>query len=249
MNRIGFILLLVVLGAAAPGTRAEALEDAVAFEEANRFYEEGRFQEAIHLYQSLLTNAPGLAVHFNLGNAYYKAGELGNAIAEYRTALALNPRDPDVLANLQFARERVRGPSHSPGWVERSVQRLTLREWRILGSVPVWIFFGLLILRELQPRWRKALPFWLILSGAIALLAVSTTIWVHATSAGKRTAVVIQRDIGMRLGPFEESERVMDLHNGAELRVLDATREWLQVTADDVTVGWIPETAVRVLDP
>ena len=42
-------------------------------------------------------------IYFNLGNAWFKAGEAGRAILAFRQAEKLSPRDPDVRANLQFA--------------------------------------------------------------------------------------------------------------------------------------------------
>ena len=46
------------------------------------------------------------AVYFNLGNAFFKQGQIGRAIAAYHSAQTVDPRDPDVRANLGFARER-----------------------------------------------------------------------------------------------------------------------------------------------
>jgi len=46
---------------------------------------------------------------FNEANARLQAGELGAAIAGYRTALELDPHDPRILANLGEARSKVIG--------------------------------------------------------------------------------------------------------------------------------------------
>src|SRR6516162_4620208 len=43
------------------------------------------------------------AVYYNLGNAYYRAGEYGRAIAAYRKAKPYRPRDPYLEANLRQA--------------------------------------------------------------------------------------------------------------------------------------------------
>ena len=58
----------------------------------------------------------------NLGNAYFKSGQLGKAIAAYREAEQMSPRDPDVRANLRFARNQVQGPTLRPrGTRSRSI--------------------------------------------------------------------------------------------------------------------------------
>ena len=43
------------------------------------------------------------AVYYNLGNAYYRAGDFGRAILNYRKAKHYLPRDPLLEANLQQA--------------------------------------------------------------------------------------------------------------------------------------------------
>src|SRR5262245_59003220 len=100
------------------------------FEQANRLYEEGKYTEAICLYEATVRagrHSPG--VFFNLGNAYFKSGELGRAIYNFRRAEALAPRDPDIQANLRFARERISGSAavQIPLW-RRYVGIFTLNE-------------------------------------------------------------------------------------------------------------------------
>ena len=80
-----------------------------AFEKANRLYEQGDYAAAIYGFKSLAEDEPSPAILFNLGNAYFKAGQKGRAIYCYRWALQLAPRDPDVRANLRFVRHSVYG--------------------------------------------------------------------------------------------------------------------------------------------
>ena len=42
-------------------------------------------------------------MYYNLGNAYFRAGEYGRAIAAYRKAKPYRPRDPYLEANLRQA--------------------------------------------------------------------------------------------------------------------------------------------------
>src|SRR2546425_171753 len=43
------------------------------------------------------------AVYYNIGNAYMRAGDVGQAIAAYRKAKPFRPRDPYLDANLRQA--------------------------------------------------------------------------------------------------------------------------------------------------
>jgi Flp pilus assembly protein TadD len=111
MSRLFSILIALLLGLSA--VAATAADAATGFEAANRQYEKGDFAGAAKAYAALLDQGQhSSAVLFNLGNAHFKAGQLGAAIAAYRRAEALAPRDPDIRANLQFAREKVAGDTH-----------------------------------------------------------------------------------------------------------------------------------------
>ena len=78
-----------------------------AFDEANATYAEGRYGEAAAMYQSLLDEQPDAQVYYNLGNAYFKQGELAQSILAYERALRLNPNDKDAKYNLAFAQSRI----------------------------------------------------------------------------------------------------------------------------------------------
>src|SRR5262249_51400407 len=120
---------LVILSYFGIWTLNAAEGTAFAFDAANRLYEQGKFTDAAAAYQKLLqTGKTSPAVYFNLGNAYFKSGQMGRAVAAYRQAELITPRDPDVRANLQFARNQIQGPTISmPGW-QRWLNKLSLNE-------------------------------------------------------------------------------------------------------------------------
>src|SRR5579859_917403 len=113
------------------------------FDRGNQLYDAGKFNEAIAAFQGVVRSGrTSPAVWFNLGNAWFKAGQLGHAIAAYRQAEQLAPRDPDLRANLKFARAQVQGPTLIPGWSQRLLGRLSLNEWTWVAVVSVWVWFG-----------------------------------------------------------------------------------------------------------
>ena len=62
------------------------------------------YRESADLLESLLADGfRNGAVYYNLGNAYFRAGEYGRAIAAYRKAKPYRPRDPYLEANLRQA--------------------------------------------------------------------------------------------------------------------------------------------------
>ena len=61
--------------------------------EANAQYERGEYGDAAQQYEALIASGyEDAALYYNLGNAYFKKGELGLAVLNYLRAEELSPR-------------------------------------------------------------------------------------------------------------------------------------------------------------
>lgn len=240
-------LLVLLLSA----ITACAADFSASFEQANKLYEQGKYDEAAAAYQALLQRgAVSPVVYFNLGNAWFKSGQTGRAIAAYRQAEHLAPRDPNVRFNLQFARKKVTGTDVRAGvdWL----RNLTLNEWTWIAIAAYWIFFVLLVLRELRPAWRASLRGASVLAAVAFLL--SAGLLLAAYRAPTTSAVVVSPNAVVRYGPLDESQVFYQLRDGSELTVLDRKRTgenqtWLQVRDSSRRIGWLKQQEVIVLSP
>lgn len=228
--------------------RVAARELDRSFEAANKLYEQGKYTRAAEEYERLLqTGKASAALYFNMGNARFKAGQIGRAIASYRRAERLSPRDPDIIANLQFARKQTGGATLKPGLAERILGKLSLNEWTWLAFGAGWIAMGLLAAGQWRPDARRVLraPV-LIACGATVCFGVCLGLAL-AEAGGEPVAVVIVRSAEVRHGPLEESQTAFTVRDGAELRVIDRKDAWLRVMAGPKQAGWIPMDRVEVL--
>ena len=64
------------------------------------------YAAAIQIYEALLKNGEASEVYYNLGNSYYKIGEIAKAVLNYDRALLLQPGNSDIRANLEVARAK-----------------------------------------------------------------------------------------------------------------------------------------------
>lgn len=78
------------------------LED-VTKAEGDSAYIKDDYATAIQIYESLLKNGESADVYYNLGNSYYKAGEIAKAVLNYERALLMKPGNSDIRANLEVA--------------------------------------------------------------------------------------------------------------------------------------------------
>jgi tetratricopeptide (TPR) repeat protein len=234
------LLSLTLLAVALLPLGAQAALSAAEFDAANKLYEEGKFAAAVSAYQKLgQSGQVSAALYFNLGNAYFKSGQIGRAIAAYRTAQQITPRDPDLRANLQFARNQTPSPTLSPSRWQRWLGRLTLNEWTLLAAAAVWLWLLLLATLQWRPALRPALRGYVFSLAAIAALLCVCTATTLRETRFTRTAIVVTGEAAVRYGPLAVSPTAFTVHDGAELRVLDQKDDWLQVSAGPRRIGWL----------
>jgi len=239
------VLLLVLLGSSSVLGQTPA----EAFSAANKLYYENKFNEAAAAYEKLIQLRKGsVAVYFNLGNAWFKSGQLGRAIAAYRQAEKLSPRDPDIRANLQFARNQAQGPTFVSNRWFQWLRKLTLNEWTILAAGALWLSLLLFTAVQYRPAWKGHLRGWLILT------TVGTAILCGCLGLALRRAysspiAIITHDAVVQEGPVEGSPTAFAVHDGAELRVVDEKDEWLLVSTDARRLGWVRRDQVLLAPP
>jgi len=74
------------------------------FVEAGLFYKKGNYPSAINQYADIISNGKESGqLYYNLGNSYFKNGQLGKAVLNYERALLLIPRDSDLNFNYDYA--------------------------------------------------------------------------------------------------------------------------------------------------
>ena len=237
------MLLLTLLLAA---LECRAAEGSPPFDQANKLYEEGKFSAAAGAYAEIVsTGNRSPAVLFNQGNAHFKAGQIGRAIVAYRNAGVMTPRDPDLRANLEFARQRVTGPTLRPASLRRWTDSLTTNEWTLLAVAPVWAWFALMIAGQVRPALKPRLRNPLIISGVAALAACGALGWVLNVRYNEHAVVVTARESVARFGPLAESQSAFTAIDGAELLLLDAKDDWVQVSDGAKNFGWVKTNGVE----
>jgi tetratricopeptide (TPR) repeat protein len=224
---------------------ARAAETSSEFDAANRLYEKGDYAAAATAYQKLTSGGrASAALLFNLGNAYFKNGQIGRAIAAYRQAEQMAPRDPDIRANLKFVLGSVPGNNARVSAIDRALDLMTLNERGIWTLIALWIWFGCLALGQIRPALKSKLRS---LITAAAIFAICFGAWyVQGLIArgAEQKVVVVAATAAVRFGPLEESQVSFNVRDGNELTLLGTKDKWLQVADVSNRSGWIPESDV-----
>jgi tetratricopeptide (TPR) repeat protein len=243
MKRLSAILpaLVLVSNLSAAGVTTD-------FPTANRLYSEGSFVAAGAAYEKMLEAGGATpALYFNYGNAEFKTGHLGRAIAAYRQAELLAPRDPDIRANLEFARGEVQGKTVRESSWQVWLNSLTLDEWAVAVAVAFWLTFVLLAATQISPEWGSKLLGLTLTFAAITILSGAALGLQAADHFRKQTAVIVAENVTARSGPFDGAQSAFAMRDGIELVVLDHHDDWLQVADSSGKSGWLQTKQVEVM--
>src|SRR5438093_1031116 len=150
------------------------------FKAANALYDAGKFAEAAAAYERVEPKTA--SVYFNLGNAFFRQGKVGLAVLNYERARQLTPRDPDILANLKFAEQRLRVDElNTPStpyrrFLRSAVASRTPDEWSRYELVTMWVTILALAGIVWLPRARTGMILVAVAAGTATLATAGALI-------------------------------------------------------------------------
>lgn len=217
------------------------------FVRAQQAYDEGRVQEAITLYEHILSQ--GYYAHelfYNLGNAHYRSGDIGSAALNYRRAQYLKPRDEDTRYNLYYILQRAGAIHGAPSRFERLWFTLSRNEWMALAVALYWLTAGLLAYATLTYNWRATVLRALAMGVALIALSVSG-IWYWTSLERRPEVVVLEPGQEALFGPLEGSTAHYAVPEGSIARVTGDSDIWYRIEVDGQT-GWIRKDVCEPVD-
>ncbi len=226
---------------------------AADFKEANARYDAGEYAQAVGLYQQALEkDGPSTALVYNIGNAYYRLGERARSLAYYERALALSPRDPDIRWNADILKsvfvDRIDDANEFIliTGVKQRVGYLSFDEISLAISLCLFLYFGVSVVAYFWPRpsfvRRTAKSMLGILF--IVLAGMALVKWWEVKDP---RVVVTDKEIYARHGPSSKEPKAALLHEGAQGRVVDTSRDWVYVMLANRSGGWIPRSACEII--
>jgi tetratricopeptide (TPR) repeat protein len=234
------IFLLLLLDANCIAAETPSADE--LYFEANRAYKEDRYQEAIDGYLRLIGKGyVNGHLYYNLGNAYFRSGQLGRAILNYKRAQLLIPRDADLNFNLRFALDQTQD-AISPGqnYLKQAffwLADITFRELMWGFAVLNIMFWGILVLRLfVRPEWTYyvfiiLLIFWLVGGASLGVK------W-HQQKTDLR-AVILAEEVDVLAGPEDGDTVLFKLHEGAIIQQERTEDSWSLIRMSDGKRGWV----------
>jgi len=211
------------------------------FAKANQDYAQNNFKEAISGYETLVRSGQWSAnIFYNLGNAYFRAGDFGRAILNYERALALERHHPEATANLQIARDEARALEMQQSRPERYLQIASVNQYVITAAVTFWAGLFCVVGLIFARRRSAAVIALLVFSLLVFVVAIFAIYELDHGSEGRALAIVTGKDVQARVATADTANSVLALPPGSEVKILSTRGDWVYAALPNNLRGWIP---------
>ncbi len=220
-------------------------------------YTEGDFAGALQDWEEI--RSAGLMsreLYYNLGNAYFKNGEIAPAILWYERALKLDPSDKDVRHNLEYARSLTQDRIEEvpeiifEQWGHALCYLLPSNTWAVLGLVflATAIAMALLYLLGSTPGRRRVGFFVGIVCFILSINGWDFAQWQMREARAQDRAIVMRPVSSVKSSPSAESAKdLFILHEGTRVKILDNVGSYTNIELGDGRQGWIPASDIEVI--
>jgi tetratricopeptide (TPR) repeat protein len=231
------------------GLQAWASPDALRAR-ADSAYVAKEFALAAEQYEQVLAlGYTSAEVLYNLGNVYFRMGEVPKAVLQYERALRLSPADEDIIMNLRLANLQVKDK------IEVLPEVLPVRIWnRVLSLLSMdhwaWVsIIGLLLtvvcvvlyFTRYEPRVRMVGFFGGILMLMLLGLGLSGALHQRNVLMNDDRAVIFTPTLNAHAAPDAQSGLLFVVHQGTVVQVTQELNGWYRIRLKDGNVGWVTE--------
>jgi tetratricopeptide (TPR) repeat protein len=245
---LGSLLFGLVIFSAPP---VLADQKAQSFLDAVKLYEAREYADAAEAFQGLARDGiQNGGLYYNIANAHLKNDRLGPAILWYERALQLNPGDPDLKFNLEYARSLL---EDEPADIGSPVLQV-LFFWKNLLGVSAWQWLGL----------GAGLVFWCLWAAtfflhkpvlkpikygflALALISSGTAAYLKHAPALHPRAVILGKAVSVRSGLSADTTELFVLHEGTLVAVDKQVDGFLKIEYAEDKIGWVSDTMAEII--
>ena len=245
MRRLPVLLLLLL---SFSPVYAGANED---FQTGVRLYDQGDFAGSADKLQSVIDQGYASApLYYNTACAYYKAGHLGKAIANFRRAEKMTPDDEDIRTNLafvkQFCVDKVDASQTDSflSQVRNLLATLHPNQYFLISFVACGLLFTFLALKRTGVITRFGNSPIFVLA-AITIISATAMMWVLRANYLVDEGVIVVEQTEILSGPGSDFELQFEGHEGLTFEVLDQKQDYYLGLFANKLKGWVKTSAVE----
>jgi tetratricopeptide (TPR) repeat protein len=234
----------------------KAADPLTEFQKANEQYRKQDYEGAIKTYEGLVKEGNVSAeTYYNLGNSYYKTGNVAHTLLNYERAHKLSPDDEDINFNLKIASLKVVDKMDAvpeifyKRWLKAAALEFTTGTWTIILVACVWllfIFLSMYVVASSASLKKTGFVFaviFLALTLCIFALAQKSYSMMHVDEQ----AIIMSSSVYVKSSPDEKGSDQFLLHEGTKVDVLDEFADWKKIRIANGSIGWLKQGEIEII--
>lgn len=227
-------------------------------EAAAAAYQSANYTAAASLYQRILDSCyldrkSEARVYYNLGNSYFKAGELAQAILAYERSLRINPTSRDTRYNLSFARAQIVDNIEDNraffliDWLQFIRNLLTESTWLWISLIAFILLVASVLVFLLIANCKKIAFSLALIALIIWLTGLLNALSLHQRDALRNEAIITNGVVVAKASPDRAGTELFTLHEGTKVTIHETLgtppNQWVNIHVANY-VGWIPASTL-----
>jgi len=213
------------------------------FQSANEAYRHAQFEEAFKKYEQAAQKINDANVYYNMGNSAFKMNKVGLAILNYERARQLNPRNRDILENLQYVQSGLEYKvedkrSWFVRWNDQLLSWVKLREFGYALLVVYILLLGRGCLGLILKKQLTFKSFDRFLIICLILIAIGMGL-KYFNQQIRQDGVVIEPNVKVHFGPSDDDRVAFRLNEGMQVDVIDKSNDWYRISLVNGEIGWV----------
>jgi tetratricopeptide (TPR) repeat protein len=194
----------------------------------------------------VLAEEPSAEVYYNLGNAYFKQGELAQSILAYERALRLKPSMKDAKHNLQFAQSRIIDNIDDTQsfflstWLKAVRNALNQNAWIALSiSLFILTLLGFFFFAFSRTIWLRKTAFYTsVVALLVSICACANAGSLHKRDTQRADAIITQGIVNAKASPDRSGTDLFTIHEGTKVKITDVIGDWCCIHVGN-NIGWM----------
>ena len=216
------------------------------FSIGNRYFSIEKYDYALDAYLAILEKVENPDLYFNIGNTYYRQGNLGQAIWAYEKGIQLSPLHKDLKYNLDFVNARVKDRIEVPKGIlfiemYRTIKRnIKLNDLLLWGGIMILLasfatFFKVFNILDNIFAYRMTVILF-IFSLLLHMIALDK----YWEISDKNEGIIISSIVNVRSAPIDRDEKIIfRIHEGLKVDIVQSQPGWFEIILLDGKKGWI----------
>ena len=210
------------------------------------------YELAIEKFESIIDkNIESPELYYNLGNTYYRSGNISGAIWAYESCIKIKPNHSNAIHNLKLSnlkvidRIEIPNPPFYLKYYFSFKNSLNASHWII---VILCILFCIVTLDTIS-YFTNYLFIKKIRTAGIVIFCIVLLITIHSiiTQYSNNFGIIYSNRVEVYSEPNINSTKLFEIHEGLKVSFNEINDNWVEIELLDGKLGWIDIEKIRFI--